>query len=367
MRRGEFSWPRDAAVAFLAEQPTVHLASSLEDGTPVFRTVHGVVCDGWLCFHSAPRGEKTGLLGRPAVLCSEETVAVIPSTFFDPERACPATTYYRSAQVHGLIEEITAPDLKARALQALMEKLQPGGGYTPITATHPFYRAPVRGLLIAGVRLDLVEGKAKLAQNRRPEEISALLVRLWERGDPGDPRAIELLREANPAAPTPGFLLGPPGVTLHAWLDAPVASESAALLADAYWNDGFSAQELRDAHAGASAWVGARDERGRLVASARAISDGAKNAWIYDVIVEHGRRGEGLGAAVLRLLLDHPRVRRARRVFLGTRDAQELYRRLGFTERSGLPPRPYTTTEMVLLRTPEVPGAEKKIKSGATL
>ncbi len=350
MRRMEFSWSREEAARFLAQQPVVHLAGSLEDGRPVLKTVHGVVVDGVLCFHSAPKGEKTSLLGRPVVACAEEVVAVVPSTFFDPERACPATTYYRSVQVHGELEEITDPHRKARALQGLMEKLQPEGGYTPIEATHPHYRAPVRGLLIAGVSLARMEGKAKLAQNRKPEEIRGLLASLWRRGEEGDPRAIELLREANPEAPVPEFLQAPAGASLHPWLPEALSGEAAALLEGAYWNDLFSAEEVRRAQPGSGAWVGARDERGALIATARAISDGSKIAWIYDVCVAERWRGKGLGRAVVRLLLEHPRVRHARRVFLGTRDAQGLYAGLGFLPRAALPPRPYSSTEMVLVR-----------------
>src|SRR5205823_5742530 len=109
---------------------------------------------------------------------------------------------------------------------------------------------------------------------------------------------------------------------------------------------------------GATAWVGARDEAGQLIGSARAISDGAKYAWIYDVIVAERFRGMGVGASVVRLLLDHPRVRGARTVWLHTRDAQDVYRRHGFVESSTLPQKPYPRTEMVLVRdrdhTPEV-------------
>jgi nitroimidazol reductase NimA-like FMN-containing flavoprotein (pyridoxamine 5'-phosphate oxidase superfamily) len=121
MRRREFEMSREEAMATLATLPTMHLASTLPDGTPVFRTLHGVVDDGWIAFHSAPKGEKTSLIGRPAVICSEESVATVPSTFFDPVKACPATTYYRSVQVQGLVEEIEAPERKARILQRLLE------------------------------------------------------------------------------------------------------------------------------------------------------------------------------------------------------------------------------------------------------
>ncbi len=351
MRRQEFEMLPVDARALLAELPVVHLAGILDDGTPVLRTVNSVVVDDWVAFHSAPRGEKTGLVGRQAVLCAEENVAMAPSTFFDAQKACPATTYYRSVQVAGVIEEITEPSQKARVLQALMEKLQPEGGHVPITADHPFYRGPVSGLLVAGIRLERIAGKAKLAQNRKPPEIAGLLTSLWRRGLPGDPRALEIIRAANPDVPTPPFLTAPAGTTLHAWLPATAAAEAAELLADEYWNAGaFSRDEIARAHAGGNPWVGARDGDGRLVASARAISDGGKLAWIYDVIVASAWRGRGLGQAVMTLILDHPAVRGARRVMLGTRDAQSLYARFGFVDRDSLPPRGFATTEMVLVR-----------------
>jgi len=276
---------------------------------------------------------------------------MVPSTFFDREKACPATTYYRSVQVHGVIEEITDPPQKARVLQALMEKLQPEGGFVPITADHPHYKGPVNGLLVAGVRLEQITGKAKLAQNRKPPEIANLLASLWRRGLPGDARALELIRAANPGAPVPPFLAAPEGTSLHAWLPSSAAGEAAALLVDEYWNTGvFSHDEIRRAHASGNPWVGVRDSDGQLVASARAISDGGKLAWIYDVIVAPAWRGRGLGHAVMRLLLDHPEVRGARRIMLGTRDAQSLYARFGFIDRKRLPPRGFATTEMVLIR-----------------
>ena len=351
MRRTEFAMSPREARDLLAELPVVHLASTLEDGTPVLRSVHGVVVDDWVAFHAAPKGEKTALLGRPAVLCAEESVVTVPSTFFDPERACPATTYYRSVQVHGAIEAIVDPALKALVLQALMEKLQPEGGHLAITAYHPHYRAAVSGLLIAGIRLERVTGKAKLAQNRKPAEIAALLVSLWRRGQPGDARALELLRAANPRAPAPPFLVAPADATLHAWLPAGLADEAAELLVDAYWNAGaFSRAQIARAHASGNPWVGARDHQGRLIASARAVSDGAKRAWIYDVVVAPPWRGRGLGKAVLRLLLDHPGVRDAAQVLLATRDAQPLYESFGFVDRATLAPRAFAVSEMLLAR-----------------
>ena len=98
--------------------------------------------------------------------------------------------------------------------------------------------------------------------------------------------------------------------------------------------------------------MGARDAEGRLVATARATGDAAKRCWIYDVMVAPAWRGRGVGDAVVRLLLDHPAVRHARRIYLGTRDAQAFYGRLGFGDREELETRQrrYTHTEMFMLR-----------------
>lgn len=348
MRKSEFfGMPRAEAVALLAGAPAVHLASTHERGEPVLRTLHAVVLDGAIWFHGAPVGEKAEAIGRPAVIAAEEVVATIPSHVFDPERACPATTYYRSAQAHGVLEAVEEPEVKARVLQALMEKHQPEGGHTPITADDPLYRGAVRGIGVVKMSLERVDGKAKLGQNRRPEELVRVLEFLWRRGEGGDLRAIGLVRAANPAVPTPGFLAGPPGATMLCALGAGDVAEACALLEGAYWNVDVPRDRLARAHVGAQAWVGARDAGGALIGTARAVADGGKFAYLFDVMVAPAWRGRGLGKALVRMLLDHPAVRGARLVGLGTRDAQAFYRGLGFAERG-----PRSSTEMTLMRGP---------------
>ena len=168
---------RDAAVALLERAPVVHLASTTPDGRPLIRTAHGVVGGDSLCFHGAPAGEKTETEGREAVVSAEEIVASIPSYFMDPERACPATTLYRSAQIHGKIERVDDASEKARVLAALMTKHQPEGGHAPIAADHPLYRKAIEGILVLRVALGDLDGKAKLAQNRTSEDRVRLIVR----------------------------------------------------------------------------------------------------------------------------------------------------------------------------------------------
>ena len=59
-----------------------------------------------------------------------------------------------------------------------------------------------------------------------------------------------------------------------------------------------------------------------------------------------------MGQAIVRLLLDHPAVRRAKTVWLGTRDAHGLYRRFGFVD--GGPVQMPGASMMILRRVPPV-------------
>jgi GNAT superfamily N-acetyltransferase len=287
-------------------------------------------------------GEKSEAIGRRAVVAAEEVVAAIPSYFADPERACPATTLYRSVQVHGTLEEVRDPPAKARVLQALMERFQPEGGHAPIDDADPrygaLYRRAVDGILIARLPLAELDGKAKLAQNRRPEEVRSIVEQLWRRGAPGDARAAELVRRANPEASDPGFLAEhAAGARLALTLDERDLPGAVALVAGEYWNAGVARSAIERSHRAASAWVGAHDGSGRLIATARAVSDRAKCAWIYDVAVAPTARGRGVGRAVVGLLLEHPEVRGTLRVRLTTRDAQPFYRRHGFRVLAEIP------------------------------
>lgn len=331
-RENIYRMPRAQALSFLRRAPYVHLAATDASGAPILRTVHGVVLDDYVCFHGAPAGEKLAALGRPCVLSAEEVVAEIPSYFLDPERACPATTYYESVQVHGVLEEVDDPHWKARALQGLMERFQPEGGHAPITYDDPRYRKQVDGILIVRVSLSTLDGKSKLGQNRQPAELASVLTQLWQRGRAEDPAAIERILGANPGATLPAFLTGPAGTRLVCAPRPDEATAAARLVAGTYWNGDFDEDTLTRCHLGTTAWVGARDGDGALVGTARAISDGAKRAWVYDVRVADGWQRRGIGAALLRLLLDHPALRRARLLSLATLDAQALYARFGFVE-----------------------------------
>jgi nitroimidazol reductase NimA-like FMN-containing flavoprotein (pyridoxamine 5'-phosphate oxidase superfamily)/GNAT superfamily N-acetyltransferase len=320
---------RTDSLALLDRATTVHVAGSTPDGTPMLRTLHHVVLDGFVAVHCGPKGSKLELLGREVVIGTDEPIATLPSTFFHPQRACPATTWFRSVQVQGTLEEVADVDFKARVLQTLMERLQPEGGYVEVDAESPMYRSVVAGLVVARVSLDRLTGRDKRGFKKKPEAIRAVLSGLWKRGGEGDLAALEDIRRARPDVELPAFLVGP-DAAFHVWGGQQDAAEAGEALAQMYWNAGCSPERMKDAHLGSSAWVFARGADGAMVATARACGDGAKGAWIYDVWVDESRRGTGLGRALMELLMDHPNLRGVRRLHLSTKDADGFYLRLGF-------------------------------------
>jgi nitroimidazol reductase NimA-like FMN-containing flavoprotein (pyridoxamine 5'-phosphate oxidase superfamily)/GNAT superfamily N-acetyltransferase len=340
MRVNRFPWPREQALALLAAADTAHFALLDEDGSPILRCLHTVLDDDALCFHASRQGTKSRSVGRPAVASVERTLAIVPSYAFDPERACPATTWYQSVQVRGTLERIEDPQRKARVLQALMERLQGEGGHVPISADHDLYERAIAGLDVLALPLEEVSGRAKLGQNRSDEQVRRALACLWRRGDPGVDVAIGLILDARPELGVPEFLRGPEGTTLCCRPRASEVECAVAMVEHEYWNVTTPRATLQRAHERAPVWVGARDGEGRLIATARASSDGGKHAWIYDVAVDPAWRGRGVGGAVIRLLLDHPQVRDVRFVHLQTKDAGSFYAKFGFEPHpSGANPR----------------------------
>jgi GNAT superfamily N-acetyltransferase len=76
----------------------------------------------------------------------------------------------------------------------------------------------------------------------------------------------------------------------------------------------------------------------RQIGFTRVVTDCATFAWLCDVFVEEAYRGRGLGHWLVETTLSHPDLQGFRRWLLATRDAHELYRQFGFTER-GVPGR----------------------------
>ncbi|WP_433718135.1 GNAT family N-acetyltransferase [Actinoplanes sp. CA-051413] len=71
------------------------------------------------------------------------------------------------------------------------------------------------------------------------------------------------------------------------------------------------------------------------VAFARIVTDGATFAWICDVFVAADHRGRGLGGWLVDSIVEDLTGRGVARLMLATKDAHDVYRRVGFTGLEG--------------------------------
>lgn len=115
-------------------------------------------------------------------------------------------------------------------------------------------------------------------------------------------------------------------------IDADAAWEF--LSTEAYWARSRTRAEFDRQLAASWRVVGAYDGAGRMVGFARAMSDGARNAYLADVYVLKAERGHGLGKELVRVMIDlGPGA--GFRWMLHTSDAHGLYRQFGFAEPDG--------------------------------
>jgi GNAT superfamily N-acetyltransferase len=102
-------------------------------------------------------------------------------------------------------------------------------------------------------------------------------------------------------------------------------------LSTCYWSPGVRRDVVENALAN-SIVVGAYEKAtGAQVGYARVVTDRATFAWLCDVFVLEPHRGRGLSRLMVSALIGHPELQTLRRWALGTRDAHEVYRPLGFS------------------------------------
>lgn len=102
----------------------------------------------------------------------------------------------------------------------------------------------------------------------------------------------------------------------------------AFLARDAYWSTGIPRDVLDRAIAGSLNFGLYRD--GAQVGFTRVVSDKATFAWLSDVYVLSGHRGQGLGHWLVQTALDHPDLQGLSRILLATSDAHQVYADCGF-------------------------------------
>lgn len=104
-----------------------------------------------------------------------------------------------------------------------------------------------------------------------------------------------------------------------------------AWLAESYWSPGITRAEVERGFRRSSLVAGAyRNET--QVACLRLVTDFTRFAYVMDVFVDPAARGQGLGVALVRFMLEHPELSLVFKWTLATADAHGVYRHAGFHE-----------------------------------
>ncbi len=150
-------------IDFLNQQETGRVCSIDKDGYPQIIPMNFVYANYAIYMHSHPRGEKLENIKKNPKVGFEvdQSLEFLPSYFTSPTDASQADTLYISVVIKGEASIISDRKEKAMALNELMKKYQPEGGYEPLTPEMEV----VEEVAIIKVKPHTMKGKYKIGQH----------------------------------------------------------------------------------------------------------------------------------------------------------------------------------------------------------
>jgi len=164
---------------FLNQEHTGHIASVDKNGYPQIIPMNFVYLDDAIYMHSHTKGEKLENIRQNQKVGFEvdRELEFLPSYFEDPEDASLADTLYISVVIKGIGKIIDDRSEKTRALNGLIKKYQPEGGYEPI---RPDMQV-LDEVAIIKVTPESIRGKYKIGQDLRKDERVKLARKILDR------------------------------------------------------------------------------------------------------------------------------------------------------------------------------------------
>ena len=125
---------KEKIIEFLGSQQTGRISSIDENGYPQIIPMNFVFINDVIYMHSHIRGEKLDNIRRNQKVGFEvdKSLEFLPSYFSDPTDASLADTLYISVVIKGNGSIVSDREEKTTALNGLIKKYQPEGGYEPI-------------------------------------------------------------------------------------------------------------------------------------------------------------------------------------------------------------------------------------------
>jgi len=170
---------KEKVIEFLSSQQTGRIASIDDNGFPQIIPMNFVFINDTVYMHSHVRGEKLDNIKRNQKVGFEvdKSLEYLPSYFSDPTDASLADTLYISVVIKGNASVVSDKEEKTNALNGLMEKYQPEGGYEPISPDMDV----LRGVEVIKIVPESLRGKYKIGQNMDMKSRIELAKQIFER------------------------------------------------------------------------------------------------------------------------------------------------------------------------------------------
>ena len=154
---------KERIIEFLSSQQTGRISSIDENGFPQIIPMNFVFINDTVYMHSHIRGEKLDNIRRnqKAGFEVDRSLEFLPSYFSDPTDASLADTLYISVVIKGNASIVSNKEEKTIALNGLMKKYQPEGGYEPIKPNMDV----LKGVEVIKIVPESLRGKYKIGQN----------------------------------------------------------------------------------------------------------------------------------------------------------------------------------------------------------
>ena len=182
---------KEKIIEFLSSQQTGRISSIDEDGYPQIIPMNFVYISDVIYMHSHVRGEKLDNIRRNQKVGFEvdKNLEFLPSYFSDPTDASLADTLYISVVIKGNASIVSDKEEKTTALNGLMKKYQPEGGYEPIK--------PEMDVLDEVVVIKIIpkslRGKYKIGQNMDMKSRIDLAKQILERNTPTAKETLDIM------------------------------------------------------------------------------------------------------------------------------------------------------------------------------
>ena len=182
---------KEKVVEFLSSQQTGRIASIDENGFPQIIPMNFVFINDVIYMHSHVRGEKLDNIRRNQKVGFEvdKNLEFLPSYFTDPTYAEFADTLYISVVIKGNANIVSDKDEKTIALNGLMEKYQPEGGYEPIKPDMDV----LKGVEVIKIIPELLRGKYKIGQNMDMKSRIDLAKQILKRNSPTAKETLDIM------------------------------------------------------------------------------------------------------------------------------------------------------------------------------